>query len=102
MEEIQEKFGTQHVIRTMPNTPASIMEGMTVWYHAKEVAPAIVDRAKQLLEMTGTALLVSTENTLDMVGVYLLYYRTYLLLSLKPIVLYLFCRPLLFLGQVLR
>mmetsp|Transcript_18572 Transcript_18572/g.30955 ORF Transcript_18572/g.30955 Transcript_18572/m.30955 type:complete len:164 (-) Transcript_18572:1045-1536(-) len=50
----------------MPNTPASILEGMTVWYPAAEVSPETIDRARQLLEMTGTALQVNAENMLDM------------------------------------
>lgn len=64
--DIQEKFSTKLVIRTMPNTPASIMEGMTVWYPAKEVQEGVLDKARQLLELTGVAMLVTTENTLDM------------------------------------
>lgn len=67
VEEIQKKFSTKLVIRTMPNTPASIMEGMTVWYTASQVPQEVVQRAKLLLEMTGTAMLVTAENTLDMV-----------------------------------
>lgn len=67
VSDIQEKFNTKLVIRTMPNTPASIMEGMTVWYPAEEVPPEVQNQARQLLELTGSALLVTTENTLDMV-----------------------------------
>ena len=66
--DIQEKFSTQLVIRTMPNTPASIMEGMTVWYPAQEVPAGVLDRVRQLLELMGTAMQVNTESTLDMVS----------------------------------
>ena len=68
VSEIQERFSTNLVIRTMPNTPASIMQGMTVWYPAKGVPQDVIERARQFLELTGSALLVSAENTLDMVS----------------------------------
>jgi pyrroline-5-carboxylate reductase len=68
VEQIQEKFNTKLVIRTMPNTPAAVMEGMTVWFPAAEVPEAVVEQAKQMLDMTGTALLATAENILDMVS----------------------------------
>lgn len=68
IDDIQTKFCTQLVIRTMPNTPATIMEGMTVWYPAKEVPQSVRDKAGQLLGLMGTAMQVKEENTLDMVS----------------------------------
>jgi hypothetical protein len=68
VEDIQGKFNTKLVIRTMPNTPATIMQGMTVWYPAKEVPKGAVEQAQQLLGLTGTAMQVKEEGTLDMVS----------------------------------
>lgn len=66
VNDIQSKFSTNLVIRTMPNTPASIMEGMTVWYPAKEVPQDVREKAGKLLGLLGTAMQVKEENTLDM------------------------------------
>lgn len=66
VSDLQEKFSTKLVIRTMPNTPASIMQGVTVWYPANEVSQGIKNRVEQLLALTGTQMLVTSENILDM------------------------------------
>lgn len=66
IDEIQEKFNTKLVIRTMPNTPASISQGMTVWHPAASVPEDIIEKSKALLKLTGSALMVNDENMLDM------------------------------------
>jgi hypothetical protein len=52
------QFSTKSVIRCMPNTPASILEGMTVWYATQESNPEQVQRCRFILESTGDAIRV--------------------------------------------
>jgi len=63
---MQRLFNTKLVIRCMPNTPATVQEGMTVWFASKEVPSDIVQKAKQLLLCTGDEILVKDEALVDM------------------------------------
>ncbi|MBG7610579.1 MAG: pyrroline-5-carboxylate reductase [Anaerolineae bacterium] len=54
------------VVRTMPNTPAQIGEGMTVWTAAPGVSQKQRDQARAILQLMGTELYVKHENALDM------------------------------------
>ncbi len=54
------------VVRTMPNTPAQIGEGMTVWTAAPGVSQKQRDQARSILQLMGTELYVKHENALDM------------------------------------
>jgi len=60
--------GLQHaaVVRTMPNTPAQIGEGMTVWTAAPEVTEAQRDQARVILQAMGLEMYVDHEESLDM------------------------------------
>lgn len=53
------------IVRAMPNTPASIGEGITVAYANRNVAPAQKAQAARLLESVGDALWVADEKLLD-------------------------------------
>ena len=60
--------GLQHerVVRSMPNTPAQIGEGITVWAAAPRVSEEQLDMARQILGALGQEIFVEEENYLDM------------------------------------
>lgn len=63
---IQEGLGHRAVIRTMPNTPAQIGQGMTVWMATPEVTPQQREWGESLLLAMGEAVQVDDEVMLDM------------------------------------
>jgi pyrroline-5-carboxylate reductase len=54
------------IVRAMPNTPAQLGRGMTVWYATREVSEQQRDRAKVLLGSLGTQLEVDDEKLVGM------------------------------------
>ncbi len=54
------------VVRSMPNTPAQIGMGITVWTSAAEVSPEQSETARQVLGAMGEQVFVEDENYLDM------------------------------------
>jgi pyrroline-5-carboxylate reductase len=60
--------GLKHpiVIRSMPNTPAQIGEGITVWTASPAVGEAHQDMARQILSALGDEIYVEEETYLDM------------------------------------
>jgi len=54
------------VVRAMPNTPAQIGEGITVWAAAPEVSAVQKEIARSLLGALGEEIFVEDENYLDM------------------------------------
>jgi pyrroline-5-carboxylate reductase len=56
----------QAVIRVMPNTPAQIGAGMTVWTASSDVPDAKIDAARQVLRTLGEELYVADEKLVDM------------------------------------
>jgi pyrroline-5-carboxylate reductase len=60
--------GLEHtrIVRAMPNTPAQIGEGITVWTAAPEVADEQLEMARQILCALGDEIFVEEENYLDM------------------------------------
>ncbi len=59
-------LGHPAVIRSMPNTPAQIGEGITIWCHSPEVTDAQVEIGREILQAMGQEILVEEENYLDM------------------------------------
>ncbi len=59
-------LGHPHVIRVMPNTPAQIGAGMSVWTTTPEVPAAAKEAATSLLGLLGRELYVEDEGYLDM------------------------------------
>ena len=53
------------VVRSMPNTPAAVRQGITVACASKDVSAAEKQRCQQLLEAVGQALWVEDEALLD-------------------------------------
>ena len=60
--------GLKHtaVVRSMPNTPAQVGEGMTVWTASSGVTPVRRDQAQTILRAFGKELYVEDEAFLDM------------------------------------
>jgi pyrroline-5-carboxylate reductase len=60
--------GLKHkaVVRSMPNTPGQIGEGITVWTCSKEVTEEQQDMARKLLGAMGDEVFVEDESYLDM------------------------------------
>jgi pyrroline-5-carboxylate reductase len=60
--------GLKHlsIVRSMPNTPAQVGEGMTVWTASPGVAPAQRAQAQAILRAVGKELYVADEAFLDM------------------------------------
>jgi pyrroline-5-carboxylate reductase len=60
--------GLQHtaIVRAMPNTPAQVGEGMTVWTHTRDISEIQIHLAKQILGALGTEIYVEEESYIDM------------------------------------
>jgi pyrroline-5-carboxylate reductase len=54
------------IVRAMPNTPAQIGEGITVWAASPEVSEQQLAAARQILSALGDEVFVDEENYLDM------------------------------------
>ena len=54
------------VVRSMPNTPAQVGEGITVWTASPGVTPDQLEMARQILSALGEEVFVEEENYLDM------------------------------------
>ena len=56
----------RHVVRSMPNTPAQIGEGIAVWTATPEVTEQQKEWARSILDATGKEIFVDDEKYLDM------------------------------------
>jgi pyrroline-5-carboxylate reductase len=59
-------LGHRQIVRSMPNTPAQLGKGMTVWYATPEVTQAQRDQARVLLGSLGEQLEVDDEKLVAM------------------------------------
>lgn len=66
IEKITRGLDHKLVVRSMPNTPAQIGEGITVWTAAAEVTEDHLTIARQVLEALGEQIFVDEEYYLDM------------------------------------
>ena len=66
IEKIAVGLDHQAVVRAMPNTPAQIGEGITVWYPADAVTAQQREIAGEILSAFGNEVLVDEERFLDM------------------------------------
>ena len=66
MEQIGGLFETEKVIRCMPNTPAVVMEAMSVWTAKIACPPDVKKRVKTLFGLMGDELYVTDESYIDM------------------------------------
>lgn len=66
IEKISQNLEHSIVVRSMPNTPAQIGEGITVWTASPQVSDTQRDMARQILSSLGEELYVEEETYLDM------------------------------------
>jgi len=66
IEKISEFLNHPTIVRAMPNTPAQIGEGITVWTTSPSVSPAQVDLARLILSALGQEIYMEEEYYLDM------------------------------------
>lgn len=59
-------LGHESVVRAMPNTPAQIGEGMTVWTQSPATSQPQHDLAQQILAALGNEIFVEEESYIDM------------------------------------
>jgi pyrroline-5-carboxylate reductase len=66
MDTLVSGLNHQAVVRVMPNTPAQIGAGMTVWTATEDVPAEGVDASREILRTLGEEIYVSDEKFLDM------------------------------------
>ncbi len=66
METIRQKLDTPAVVRVMPNTPAQIGMGISVWVASEETTEAQREQALTILRALGEEVYVDDEGYLDM------------------------------------
>ena len=66
IQRLADGLANPHIIRTMPNTPARIGQGMTVWTAASAVTELERTRAGIILRSFGKDVYVDSESYLDM------------------------------------
>ena len=66
MRLIVEHLGRPAVVRAMPNTPAQIGQGITVWTATEAVTPAQREAAERILGALGETVYLEDEDYLDM------------------------------------
>jgi pyrroline-5-carboxylate reductase len=66
IQKISQGLGHSMIVRAMPNTPAQIGEGITVWTADPSVNEDQINRACQILGALGEEIWVEEENYLDM------------------------------------
>jgi len=66
IEKISKGLSHAAVVRSMPNTPAQIGEGITVWIPSPAVSESQKETARTILGALGEEIIVDDENYLDM------------------------------------
>lgn len=66
IESIQKGLNHENVVRAMPNTPAQIGEGITVWTISRHGSQDHADKAREILGAFGEEVFVEEESYLDM------------------------------------
>jgi len=66
IETLQSGLGHHKIVRSMPNTPAQVGKGMTVWTDTAAVSDTDRGAAQAILEAMGEAIYVADEHYLDM------------------------------------
>lgn len=66
LASMQKLLGTDRIVRSMPNTPAQIGEGMTVWTATSGVSDAAREQARSVFAALGAESYVAEEKYLDM------------------------------------
>ena len=66
IDTIRQGLDHKSIVRSMPNTPAQIGEGVTVWTTTKEVTDQQKNMAGTILGAMGKEFFVSDEGVIDM------------------------------------
>ncbi|OGT28408.1 MAG: pyrroline-5-carboxylate reductase, partial [Gammaproteobacteria bacterium RBG_16_66_13] len=66
LSELSRRLAHAAVVRVMPNTPAQIGQGISVWTATSEVSPEQLEAARSILQACGTEVFVEDEDYLDM------------------------------------
>ena len=66
IDRLRDVTGCDQIVRVMPNTPAQIGHGMSVWTATPEVTQPQRDMARRILAAMGRELEVHDENYIDM------------------------------------
>lgn len=66
LESLARRLNHSALVRAMPNTPAQVGEGITVWTATESVTAAQKDQARKILGAFGDELYVGDEDYLDM------------------------------------
>lgn len=66
IETIADELAHEKIVRAMPNTPAQVGQGMTVWMPTPQVTWSEQETAQLLLSTMGDAFAVEREHYLDM------------------------------------
>ena len=74
------------IVRTMPNTPAQIGEGITAWTPSAEVNPEQEQQVREMLEALGKAVRVENERQIDMATALSATGPTYIFLVMEALV----------------
>jgi len=86
IETIAEELNHPAVVRTMPNTPAQIGEGITAWTPSPEVSPDQENQVRCMLEALGKAVRVENERQIDMATALSATGPTYIFLVMEALV----------------
>ena len=66
IKSLQTELLHKKIVRVMPNTPAQIGEGMSVWTTTKEVSDEEKEKIRQILASMGKEIFVEEEGYIDM------------------------------------
>ena len=66
LEDLSRKLGHEALVRAMPNTPAQIGQGITVWTALPAVGEELKEMARQMLACLGSEVFADDEDYLDM------------------------------------
>ena len=86
IETIADELLHGAVIRTMPNTPAQVGEGVTVWTSSEAVSEAQEQEVKAMLEALGKTVRVENERQIDMATALSATGPTYIFLVMEALI----------------
>ena len=66
LDSISSRLDHKDVVRCMPNTPAQIGEGITVWMPTASVTEDQLELCRRILQSLGAEIVISDEDYLDM------------------------------------
>lgn len=85
-ETIAEQLLHPAIVRTMPNTPSQIGQGMTAWTATASVTRAQEEQVSVMLEALGLAIRVENERQIDMATALSATGPTYILLVMEALI----------------